>query len=76
MPFLKQAAGYALLALGVIGFLLPFIPSLPLFLGAAAILGHDHPIIRPCRERLLVWREIFHFRFRLLMNLMSASRKS
>jgi uncharacterized membrane protein YbaN (DUF454 family) len=51
----RTALGYALLAAGVAGVLLPLIPGTPFLIAAVAVLGSDHPVIRPWKERINRW---------------------
>ena len=73
---LRQAAGCGLLLLGVSGFLLPLIPSIPFLLAGAALLGPTHPLVRPWHARLLAWAPLGYMRARFFTNSTSASRKS
>jgi uncharacterized membrane protein YbaN (DUF454 family) len=43
----RTAFGYALLVAGIAGVLLPLIPGTPFLIAAVAVLGADHPVIRP-----------------------------
>jgi uncharacterized protein YqgC (DUF456 family) len=53
----RRILGVALIVTGVIGLLLPIIPGIPLLLAGAALVGPDHPWIRPLVARLRVWRQ-------------------
>jgi uncharacterized membrane protein YbaN (DUF454 family) len=53
---IREFGGLALIAMGVIGILIPVLPSTPFFLAAVALLGTDHPRIRPWLKRLERWR--------------------
>ncbi len=75
-PFLRQAAGCGLLLLGVSGLLLPFIPSIPLLLAGAALLGPTHPLVRPWHARVVAWAPRAYMRARSFTNSTSASKKS
>jgi hypothetical protein len=50
---LRQIGGIALLIAGVAGCLLPIIPGIPLLLAGVAMLGNDHPLVKPAK----VWLE-------------------
>jgi hypothetical protein len=52
----RVALGAVLMVLGVIGMLVPVIPGLPLLLAGAAILGTEHPLVRPLIRRVKAWR--------------------
>ncbi|HZS35063.1 MAG TPA: hypothetical protein VFC42_16985 [Methylomirabilota bacterium] len=52
---MRDAGGIALLSIGALGLVLPFLPGVPLLLAATAVLGHDHPLVRPM-ARLRSWR--------------------
>lgn len=54
---IREFVGSALIAMGVVGILVPILPSTPFFLAAVALLGTDHPRIRPWLERLNRWRK-------------------
>jgi uncharacterized protein YqgC (DUF456 family) len=43
----RSAVGVGLLVAGVIGTVLPIIPGIPLFIAGAAVLGPQHPLVRP-----------------------------
>lgn len=53
---LQLVGGFALIALGLAGVLLPIMPGMPFLLIGAALLGHDHPLVRPFKKRLERWR--------------------
>ena len=46
----RTAFGYTLLVAGVAGVLLPIIPGTPFLIAAVAVLGSDHPVIRPWKR--------------------------
>lgn len=46
----QTAVGYALLVAGIAGVLLPIIPGTPFLIAAVAVLGSEHPVIRPWKE--------------------------
>jgi uncharacterized membrane protein YbaN (DUF454 family) len=52
---IRTAFGYVLLVAGVAGVLLPIIPGTPFLIAAVAVLGSDHPVIRPWKERVNRW---------------------
>jgi uncharacterized membrane protein YbaN (DUF454 family) len=54
---LRTAVGLLLVLLGLIGMLLPIMPGLPLVIVGVAMIGLDHPIIRPFVSRLKRWRQ-------------------
>lgn len=51
----RTILGYALLAAGIAGVLLPVIPGTPFLIAAVAVLGSDHRVIRPWKERIRRW---------------------
>ena len=53
---LKIMSGLTLIGLGLIGILLPFMPGLPLVIGGIALVGIDHPWVRPVLERVRGWQ--------------------
>jgi uncharacterized membrane protein YbaN (DUF454 family) len=52
---LRTIAGIVLLALGVAGLVVPILPGVPLLIAAAAVLGDEHPLVRPAVGRLRRW---------------------
>jgi uncharacterized membrane protein YbaN (DUF454 family) len=48
----RNLAGYALLVAGVAGCFLPLLPGIPLLIAGAAVLGWDHPLVRPWAKYL------------------------
>jgi len=56
MRRVREVLGIILLIVGLIGCLLPVMPGIPFLIAAAALLGYDHPVIRPMNRRLQQWR--------------------
>jgi len=56
MRRVRELSGIALLAVGIIGLALPLMPGIPFLIAGAALLGHDHPLVRSMKERLQRWR--------------------
>jgi len=54
---LKLVAGFALIIAGLIGMVLPIIPGIPMLIAGAALLGSEHPLIRPFSRRFERWRK-------------------
>ena len=52
-----NAAGFLMIALGLIGLVLPIMPTIPFLLAGVALLGRDHPVVRPFIKRLDRWRK-------------------
>jgi hypothetical protein len=52
----RLVLGVVLIALGVLGCLLPVIPGVPLLIAGVALLGPTHPLVRPFAERVARWR--------------------
>ena len=48
---LKVVGGCTLIFVGLLGMILPIIPGIPILVAGVAILGTDHPIIRPFARR-------------------------
>jgi len=46
----------ALLGLGLVGMVLPVLPGIPFLLAGVALLGTNHPWVRPFMARLRLWR--------------------
>jgi hypothetical protein len=44
---LKVVGGCTLIFLGLLGMILPIIPGIPILVAGVAMLGTDHPIVRP-----------------------------
>jgi hypothetical protein len=53
----RVAAGVGMIAIGVVGCVLPIIPGVPFLVGGVALLGTRHPLVRPFTERLERWRQ-------------------
>ena len=53
---LKKISGYGFLFLGVVGAIIPVMPSIPFFMAGARLLGKDHPVIHPFTKRIEKWR--------------------
>lgn len=49
---LKVVGGCTLIFVGLVGMVLPIIPGIPILVAGVAILGTDHPIIRPFARRI------------------------
>jgi uncharacterized protein len=52
----RKVSGITLLIVGLLGCLLPVMPGIPFLIAAAALLGHDHPIMRQTNRLLEQWR--------------------
>ncbi|MGA9768625.1 MAG: hypothetical protein WBV94_06275 [Blastocatellia bacterium] len=48
---LKVVGGCTLIFIGLLGMVLPIIPGIPILVAGVAILGTDHPIVRPFARR-------------------------
>jgi uncharacterized protein YqgC (DUF456 family) len=48
----RVAIGVPLIALGLVGLVLPIIPGLPLLAAGLLVIGVDHPRLRPLAEWL------------------------
>lgn len=59
LPVIRSGArnifGYSLVVIGIAGLLLPVLPGTPFLIAAVAVLGADHPVIRPWKERVNRW---------------------
>ena len=53
---IRVIAGVVLIVLGLLGMLLPLLPGIPLLLAGVALLGSNHPWVRPFIARLRLWR--------------------
>ncbi len=52
----RIVAGVALFGLGLLGMVLPVLPGIPLLLAGVALLGTNHPWVRPFMVRFRLWR--------------------
>lgn len=52
----REALGVALIGAAIIGLVLPVVPTVPFLIGAAALLGRDHRLIRPLVGAIDRWR--------------------
>ncbi len=53
---IRLIGGFTLIALGLLGTLLPIMPGIPLLIAGIALVGTNHPWIRPLMARLRAWR--------------------
>lgn len=57
----RSIGGVVLVVVGLFGLVLPIIPGVPLLMAGVAVLGREHPLIRPAlgwlRRRRQAWRE-------------------
>ena len=60
MARLRSIGGVLLVVMGLLGLVFPVIPGVPLLLAGAAVLGPQHPLVRPvvgwCRHIRRGWR--------------------
>jgi uncharacterized membrane protein YbaN (DUF454 family) len=54
---LKILAGLLMVVLAVAGLFVPIMPTVPFLLAAVAMLGRDHPAVRPFTSRFDRWRD-------------------
>ncbi len=64
MRLVRSVGGVLLLVVGLLGLVFPVIPGIPLLLAGVAVLGRDHPLVRPAlnwlgrlREKWRRWRQ-------------------
>jgi uncharacterized membrane protein YbaN (DUF454 family) len=59
---IRAVGGILLIVVGLLGLVLPVIPGVPLLLAGVALLGQDHPLVRPAlawlRRRREAWRRV------------------
>jgi len=53
---LQLIGGFLLIICGLLGLILPIIPGIPLLIAGAALLGANHPLVRPFARRFEQWR--------------------
>jgi uncharacterized protein YqgC (DUF456 family) len=51
-PGIRKACGVGLVAIGLLGLLLPFLPGIPLILAGLIMLEINHPLVHACRDWL------------------------
>lgn len=54
--YTRVTLGITLCVVGVVGTLLPVIPGVPLIIAGVALLGTDHWLVRPVKQRIDRWR--------------------
>jgi uncharacterized membrane protein YbaN (DUF454 family) len=64
---LREICGFGLLIVGLIGGLIPVIPGSPMVIAGIALLGSDHPRIRPSIRRLEQWCDLLASKWRILL---------
>jgi hypothetical protein len=52
----RVVAGVLLVVTGVLGLVLPVLPGVPMLIAGVALLGPQHPLVRPLTSRLERWR--------------------
>lgn len=57
---LRLLGGFVLIICGLLGLILPIIPGIPLLIAGAALLGANHPLVRPFARRFEQWRNRHH----------------
>lgn len=57
MKALRNAAGFALIGLGILGIFLPILPGVVFIMAGAAVLGTDHKAVRPFMKYIDKWRD-------------------
>jgi uncharacterized membrane protein YbaN (DUF454 family) len=53
---IRTAIGLILIVLGLLGLLVPVMPGIPLLIAGVALVGTNHPWVRPVIARLRAWR--------------------
>lgn len=53
---IRTVIGLILIVLGLIGLLVPVMPGIPLLIAGVALVGTNHPWVRPVIARLRAWR--------------------
>lgn len=62
MAGLRSVGGLLLIVVGLAGLVVPVIPGIPLMMAGVAVLGRDHPLIRPVLDWLRRQRETWRKR--------------
>jgi uncharacterized protein YqgC (DUF456 family) len=50
------AGGLALIGMGLLGIFVPVVPGIPLLIAGVALMGANHPWVRPFMARFRLWR--------------------
>ncbi|MEK6718824.1 MAG: hypothetical protein AABZ16_15175 [candidate division NC10 bacterium] len=53
---IRTVIGLILIVLGLLGLLVPVMPGIPLLIAGVALVGTNHPWVRPVIARLRAWR--------------------
>jgi uncharacterized membrane protein YbaN (DUF454 family) len=53
---IRTVIGLILIGVGLIGLLVPVMPGIPLLIAGVALVGTNHPWVRPVIARLRAWR--------------------
>lgn len=53
---IRTVIGLILIGVGLLGLLVPVMPGIPLLIAGVALVGSNHPLIRPAIARLRTWR--------------------
>jgi uncharacterized protein YqgC (DUF456 family) len=51
-PTIRKLCGVGLIAVGLLGLLLPLLPGIPLILAGLIMLEINHPVVHACRDWL------------------------
>lgn len=54
--YTRVTIGIVLCGIGILGTLLPVIPGVPLIVAGVALLGTDHWLVKPVKDRVDRWR--------------------
>ncbi len=52
----RTVLGFVLIGIGLLGLVLPLMPGIPLLIAGVALVGTNHPWIKPLKEHLTKWR--------------------
>lgn len=56
---LLEIAGFILIGIGLIGFLIPIMPSIPFILAGIGLIGADNPRLKPLMDKIKAIKEKF-----------------
>lgn len=53
----RELSGFILIGIGLLGFLIPIMPSVPLIVAGIALVGADNPKLQPILEKIKTIKE-------------------